>query len=66
MDWIENHDAILDCKSKKLYFVDDTRHKIILVKMNMGVSIRFISVLQLKKSVRKECKLYDVSNRKNK
>jgi hypothetical protein len=46
---------------KKIYFIDDVGHKIILVGMNRGVSLRFISTLQLKKSMRKGCKLYVVT-----
>lgn len=45
MDWLESHEAMLDCKEYKLYFIDDLGHKIILVGMNKGVPLRFIVVL---------------------
>jgi hypothetical protein len=60
MDWSENHEVILDCKNKKLYFVDDVGHKRNLVGKNIRVSLRFISALKLKRNMRKGCKLYDV------
>jgi hypothetical protein len=53
MDWLESHEAVLDCKEKNLYFIDDLGHKRILVGMNRGVLLRFISMLQLKKILRK-------------
>jgi hypothetical protein len=58
MDWLESHEVVLDCKGKMIYFIDDSRHKRILAGTNRGVSLRFISMMQLKKSLRKGCKLY--------
>jgi hypothetical protein len=60
MDWLESHEAILDCKNKNIYFIDNVIHKIILVGMNRGVSLRFISSLHLKKHMIKGYKLYVV------
>jgi hypothetical protein len=60
MDWLESHESILDCKNKKLYFIDDIGYKRVLVRMNRRVSIRFISLLHLKKSMRNMCNLYVV------
>jgi hypothetical protein len=60
MDWLENHGVVLDCKNKKIYFIDDSRHKITLMNKNRRVTLRFISTLQLNRSMRKGCKLYVV------
>jgi hypothetical protein len=62
MDWTKSHELVLDCKDKNIYFIDDTGHEII--GMNKGVSLRFISMLKLKKSLRKGCKLYIVTTMK--
>jgi len=45
VDWLENHDLVLDCKAKKIYFTDDSWHKRVPEEMNMGVSLRFMSAL---------------------
>ena len=66
MDWLETHSAMLDCKEKKLIFIDDFGHKRILIGTRRGVSLRFISTLQLKKSMRKGCELYVVVVMNNK
>ena len=60
MDWLETHSAMLDCKEKKLIFIDDFGYKRILIGTKRGVSLRFILALQLKKSMRKGCELYVV------
>jgi hypothetical protein len=56
MDWLENHEAMLDCKNKRLYFTNDAGHKRTLVGKNRGVSLRFISYLQLKRSMQKDAR----------
>jgi hypothetical protein len=58
MDWLESHEAILNCKMKRLSLVDDTGQRCVIVGQNQGVSLRFISSLQLRKSMHKGCKLY--------
>jgi hypothetical protein len=58
MDWLESHEAILNCKTKRLSLVDDEGQRRVIVGQNQGVSLRFISSLQLQKSMRKGCKLY--------
>jgi hypothetical protein len=56
--WYSNRDGLfgeskssVDCRNNKIYFIDDIGHKIILVGMNRGVSLRFISSFQFKKKV---------------
>jgi hypothetical protein len=58
MDWLELHEAILNCKMKWLSLVDDEGQRRMIVGQNQGVSLRFISSLQLWKSMHKGCKLY--------
>jgi hypothetical protein len=58
MDWMESHEAILNCKMKRLSLVDDERQGRMIVGQNHGASLRFISSLQLQKSMRKGCKIY--------
>jgi hypothetical protein len=60
MDWLESHDAILNCKTKQLSLTDDLGQSRVIVGRNQGVSLRFISSLQLQKSMRKGCKLYAI------
>jgi hypothetical protein len=58
MDWLESHEAILNCKIKWLILVDDEGQRRMIVGWNQVVSLRFISSLQLRKITRKGCKLY--------
>jgi hypothetical protein len=60
MDWLETHEAILNCKTKRLSLVDDEGQRRVIVGRNQGVSLRFVSSLQLRKSMRKGCKLYAI------
>jgi hypothetical protein len=60
MDWLEAHEAILNCKTKRLSLVDDEGPRHVIVGWNQGVSLRFISSLQLRKSMHKWCKIYAI------
>jgi hypothetical protein len=60
MNWLESHEVVLNCKGEMFYFIKISRHKRILAKTNRGVYLRFISIMKLKKSLRKGCKLYIV------
>jgi hypothetical protein len=60
MDWLETHEAILNCKMKRLILVDDEGQRCVIVGRNQGVSLRFVSSLQLQKIMRKGCKLYAI------
>jgi hypothetical protein len=60
MDWLESHDVILNCKTKWLSLTDDLGQSRVIVGRNQGVSLRFISSLQLQKSMCKGCKLYAI------
>jgi hypothetical protein len=54
MDWLESHDAILNCKTKQLSLTDDLGQSRVIVGRNQGVSLRFISSLQLQKSMQRD------------
>ena len=47
MDWLESHEATLNCKTKRLSLVDDEGRRCMIVGRNQGVSLRFISSFQL-------------------
>jgi hypothetical protein len=47
MDWLKLHDVILNCKTKRLSFIDDLVQSRVIVGRKQGVSLRFISSLQL-------------------
>jgi hypothetical protein len=58
MDWLESHEVILNCKMKWWSLVDDEGQRHVIVGRNQGVSLRFISSLQLRKSMCKGCKIH--------
>jgi hypothetical protein len=60
MDWLESHEVILNYKMKRLSLVNDEGQRCVIVGWNQGVSLRFISSLQLRESMRKGCKLYAI------
>ena len=45
MDWLETHEAILNCKTKQLSLVDDEGQRRVIVGRNQGVSLWFVSSL---------------------
>jgi hypothetical protein len=60
MDWLESHEAIFNCKMKRLSLVDDEGQRHVIVGQNQGVSLRFIYSLYLWKSMQKGFKLYAI------
>ena len=60
MDWLETHSAMLGYKEKKIMFIEDFGHNLVLLGTKRGVSLRFISTLQLNKIMCKGCELYAV------
>jgi hypothetical protein len=60
MEWLESHEAILNCKMKRLSLVDDEGQRRVIVGQNQGFSLKFISSLQLRKSMRKGCNIYAI------
>jgi hypothetical protein len=51
MYWLESHGNILNCKKKWLSLMDDLGQSRVIAGRNQGVSLRFISSLQLHKSM---------------
>jgi hypothetical protein len=47
MDCLESHNVILNCKMKRLSLTDDLGQSRLIVGRKQGVSLRFISSLQL-------------------
>jgi hypothetical protein len=60
MDWLESHEVILNYKMKRLILVDDEEQRRVIIGRNQGVSLRFVSSLQLRKSMCKGCKIYAI------
>jgi hypothetical protein len=61
MEWLESHDAIINYKTKRLNLTDDMGRSRVIIGRNQGVFLRFISSLQLRNSMFKGCKLYEIS-----
>ena len=45
MDWLETHEAMLNCMTKWLSLVDDEGQIRVIVVRDQGVSLRFVSSL---------------------
>jgi hypothetical protein len=58
MDWLESLEAILNCKKRRLILVNNEGQRRVIVGGNQGFFLRFISSLQLRKSMCKGCKIY--------
>jgi len=62
MDWLEAHWAVLDCRGKILHFLNDEGQSMVLHGNKRPVSLRFISSVQLKRSLRKGCQMFAVTS----
>ena len=60
MEWLESYDVIINYKTKQLSLTDDEGQRRVIVGRNQGVSLRFISSLQLQKCMHKGCNLYAI------
>jgi len=58
MNWWGSHDAILNSEMRQFCWIDDEGQSSVNVGRKWGVSLRFISSLQLQESTRKDCNLY--------
>lgn len=58
MDWLERHEALLDCKDKILHFTDDDDQIKSLRGKNQWVSLRFIASIQIMKYRLKGCQMF--------
>ena len=60
MDWLERHQVVLNCFRKTFSCLNDKGERITVKGIPRKVSVRQISALQMKKAVRKGCKVFVV------
>ena len=60
MDWLEDHKVVLNCFDKTFTCTDNNGNNIKVKGILRKVTIREISALQMKRFVRKGCKLFAV------
>ena len=61
MDWMEQHHVMIDCLHKSILCIDSQGNQTNIQGIPKEVSIRKISALQVKKCIRKGCKLFTVN-----
>ena len=61
MDWLEQHHVMLDFLHKSILCTDSQGNQTNIQGIPKKVSVRRISSLQLKKCIRKGCKLFAVN-----
>lgn len=60
MDWLESHQAILDCYNKTDLIKNDQGETKVIKGIRRGVTLRLISAKKVNKCMRKGCKIYAV------
>ena len=60
MDWLEKHKVILNCFEKPFTYLNEKEETVIVKGIPRQVSVRQIYALQMKRSVRKGCKVFVV------
>ena len=60
MDWLEKHRFMLNCYDKTFPCIDDNGNTIKVKWIPRKVMIREISALQMKRTIRKGCKVFVV------
>jgi hypothetical protein len=60
MDWLEAHQALVDCFAKRVLCVDDEGRPIEIQGVRRKVSLLFISIIKVKRCLRQGCRLYVV------
>ena len=60
MDWLESHQALVDCFSKRLLCVDDEGRPVEIQGVRRKVSLHFISTMKVKRCLRQGCRIYVV------
>ena len=60
MDWLESHQAILDCYNKTILLKNDQGETIVIKGIRRDVTLRLISAKKVNKCMRKGCKIYAV------
>ena len=60
MDWFEEHNFLLNCFNKTFTYIDNNGNNIKFKGIPRKVNMREIFALQMKRSVRKGCKVFAV------
>lgn len=60
MDWLESHQAILDCYKKKILLQNDQGETLVIKGIRRNVTLRLISPNKVNKCMRKGCYIYVV------
>jgi hypothetical protein len=60
MDWLESHQAILDCYNKTVLIKNDQGETKVIKGIRRDVTLRLISAKKVNKCMRKGCKIYAV------
>jgi len=60
MDWLEKHKVILNCFENTFTCLNEKEETVVVKGIPRKVSVRQISALQMKKAVRKGCKVFAV------
>jgi hypothetical protein len=55
MDWLEAHQALVDCFTKRVFCVDDEGRQVEIQGVRRRVSLRFISTMKVKQCLRQGC-----------
>lgn len=61
MDWLGSHKASIDCRKKTIKCQDDQGKDVEIVGIPRPISLRMISAMQLKRSLRKGCQVFVVT-----
>jgi len=60
MDWLEAHQAWIDCYGKRILGINDEGEVIQIRGIRRKVSLRYISAMQVKRCLRKGCQAYAI------
>ena len=60
MDWLEKHQVILNCFQKDFTYLNKEEEIIIVTRIPRKIYVRQILALQMKRAVRKGCKVFAV------
>jgi hypothetical protein len=57
MDWLDQHCVVLDCYNKEFTCLDEEGNLRTIQEIPIAITVREVSILQLKKSYRKGCRI---------
>ena len=61
MDWLGSHRASIDCRRKTIQCKDDQGKDFAIASIQWPISLRMISAMQLKRSIRKGCQVFAIT-----